>query len=906
MSLLAGTRLGPYEIIAPLGAGGMGEVYRARDTRLGREVAVKVLPQHLSLNQEVRLRFEREAKTVSGLNHPNICTLFDIGREGETDYIVMELIAGETLAARLVHGPLPNAEALKTAIEIATALDRAHRAGVVHRDLKPGNVMLTKSGAKLMDFGLARPGGAASPSGFAATVAAPASPPHGAPLTAEGTILGTFQYMAPEQLEGKEADTRSDIWAFGCLLYEMTTGRHAFEGRSQASLIAAILERWPAGLEDSPTSSSSISVLGAPHGMQRLIRNCLAKDPDDRIQTAHDVKLQLETIAEGASYSVSGAGARAAEAPATEARPRSKAALVPWGVAAVGLFAAAGVFAWLYPKANQTEAAFRFQVGAISGTRDAFWPRISPDGRYLVIDATDSTGTVRAYVRPLDQIEAHVIPGTEGLRRAYWSPDSREIAFVAEDRIQRVPIAGGSPTVVCAAPGGADVSWGSKGSILMDGNPTDSLRVVPAGGGELRPATRIDRAANEIGSAWPHFLPDGEHFLFIGSLDRAGNTGNIRLGKLGSLDSKLLGQSDGRVEYAPGGWVLFLRGSTLLAQKIDLGGGKLTGQPITIAEEVSIGGSQGHFSISHTGVLAYLRGAVGQATPMYRADRKGTLLGEPLLTGIVGDPEPSPDGSRLLYVRSTGVAGGSGEAHVLDLERGTDTRLTFTSGIANTPVWAPDGRRFAYVTRPAGAAGSIIVGSADGLGVQDSIPLAKGLNASLSQWTPDGSQLIFTDAVSEPFFVPLAGADRSPKQQTGVGQPMIQNQISSDGRWIVGTAGFFPNVQVFVRSLGGQPGQWQISPSGGRHPRWTKGGRELLYEFGDRQLMAVDIEAGETFRAGISKLLFELPQGSFSFESPSWSCDAAGERFYLIVPPRTQARTSIEVASGFEKMVSRK
>ncbi|MEO5618934.1 MAG: protein kinase, partial [Candidatus Eisenbacteria bacterium] len=591
-ALASGTRLGPYEIIAPIGAGGMGEVYRAKDTRLGRDVAVKVLPQHLSAEPEIRARFEREAKTVSSLNHPNICTLFDVGRapgeagSGETDYLVMELIEGDTLAVRLQRGPLPAAELLRFGTQIADALDRAHRAGVVHRDLKPGNIMITRSGAKLMDFGLSRVtgmSGAASGSGRSLS-ALTQSPTMAQALTAEGTLLGTFQYMAPEQLEGKEADTRSDIWALGCVLYEMATGRRAFEGRSQASLIAAILERTPPPVGEAPSGTSAATTSdGPPPGIERLIRYCLAKDPEERIQTAHDVKLQLQGIAEGAGLSATSVAASQVSAQVAAARARSAGgtgARLAWLVAAVALLVAAGTVVWTVARPPAARQVARFRLSPIPGTADFFWPRVSPDGRFILLQGADSAGVVRAYVRPMDQVNAVPVPGTEGLRRAYWSPDGREIVFVAGDKIQRAPIGGGSPTVICAAQGGVDLSWGSRGHILMDGSFTDTLRVVSAAGGELRPATGVDREAGEVGSGWPCFLPDGEHFLFIGNLRNGAGSGNMRLGRLGSLESKLLGHSDGRVEYAPGGWVVFPRKGTLLAQKLDLAAGKLTGEPI--------------------------------------------------------------------------------------------------------------------------------------------------------------------------------------------------------------------------------------------------------------------------------------------------------------------------------------
>ena len=530
------------------------------------------------------------------------------------------------------------------------------------------------------------------------------SPTVAQPLTTEGTIVGTFQYMAPEQLEGREADARGDIWALGCVLYEMATGRRAFEGRSQASLIAAILERQPPPLSESAPgtpvsgapSSNSMSG-GLPHGLDRLIRNCLAKDPDDRVQTAHDVKLQLQGIAEGAG--ISGASVIAAQAPALAVRTAPGIRLA-WAVAAIALLAAAAAVAWLYPRASAPAASYRFRLSPIAGATDQFWPRVSPDGTHILTQGPDSSGVTRAYVRAMNEITALSIAGTEGLRRAYWSPDSREIAFVVNDKIMRVPVSGGTPVIVAEAASGADLSWGSKGIILRDGQFTDSLKVVPAGGGELKPATRIDRTRHEVGTGWPCFLPDGEHFLFIGNLEGAGvSTGDIRLGRVGSLDSKWLGSSDGRVEYAPGDWVLFVRGNALLAQKLDVGAGKLTGEPITITDRLRVGSSAGHFSVSRTGVLAFALEAGGDAGTFGLRNRTGGEIGAALPSGLMSNPRLSPDGRKLLYLNAERSLGGSGEVYVFDLDRATNTRLTFSGNLARDPEWSPDGARFAYVTR---------------------------------------------------------------------------------------------------------------------------------------------------------------------------------------------------------------
>jgi eukaryotic-like serine/threonine-protein kinase len=887
-----------------LGAGGMGEVFRARDTRLGREVAIKVLPQHLSAQPEVRARFEREAKTVSGLNHPNICTLYDVGREGDADYLVMELIDGETLAERLRRGPLPITDVLRFGTQVADALDRAHRAGVIHRDLKPGNIMITRSGAKLMDFGLARATGMAGTTpGSSALSSLTQSPTVAHPLTAEGTIVGTFQYMSPEQLEGHEADARSDIWALGCVLYEMVTGRRAFEGRSQASLIAAILEREPPLLGEPPSSSGAATGGGRPPGMDRLIRNCLTKDPEERIQTAHDVKLQLMSIAE--SMGVAGTSVVSAPIPVVPHAAAKRTSPLPWGVAALGMLAAVGMFAWLHPRTRvPAPAAFRFRVASVPNTVDTFWPRVSPDGKFLLTQAGDSTGTNRAYVCALDQIDAHPVPGTDRLQRAYWSPDSREIAFVADAKIQRLTLAGGSPVIVCAAPGGADLSWGSKGLILMDGNFTDSLRVVPAGGGDLKPASRIDRSAKEVGSGWPCFLPDGEHFLFIGNLATTAGGGNIRLGRIGSLDSKLLGKSDGRVEYAPGGWVLFMRGETLLAQKLDLGKATLTGDPITLADNVRIGSASGHFSISQAGVLAFSRQDVATNLVLRAAGRDGALVGAPLVTGDLTNPRVSPDGRHLLYLL-TGRSGNTGEIHVLDLERSTDTRLTFTGDQAIMPEWSPEGRRFAYVVRGTGE-DRLRIGAADGLGAPDSLQVPGTHGVFLFQWSRAGSRLVFSSSQFKGFAVPAEGVNRVAVPLPDSTQLLAQQQISPDGRWLAFATGTNSNVNVYVQSIEGAPGRWQISNKNAFRPCWTRGGRELIYEGLDGRLMAVDIDTQNGFRAGTPHPLFTLPQPSRGNAKGSWCCDADGTRFYVVVPPKVQRAGTIEVVTSFQELVSRK
>lgn len=903
MSLQPGTKLGPYEILSALGAGGMGEVYRAKDTRLGREVAVKVLPEHLSANPEVRARFEREAKTVSSLNHPNICTLFDVGREGEIDYLVMELIEGETLAQRLRRGPLAGPELLRIGAQVADALDRAHRAGVIHRDLKPGNIMLTRSGAKLMDFGLARAADAAKRPGSGTSGSAlTQSPTVAQALTTEGTIVGTYQYMAPEQLEGHEADARSDIWAMGCVLYEMASGKRAFEGRSQATLIAAIIGSQPAPITEAPSGAPAGDA--PPAGLDRLIRACLAKDPEDRVQTAHAVKQQLQWIAEGAGLSSVGVATPVPGATAAPVVVKRGGSAIAWAVAAVALLAGAGAAAWLWPKANAPLPSYRFVTEMPEGATDYYWPRVSPDGRLLVYVGVDSAGGTRAWLRPLDQSKAVPIVGSEGVRRMYWSPDGREIAFVSSGKIQRLPVTGGTAVVVCETQGGADLCWSPKGTILMDGRATDSLMMVPARGGELRPASRIDRAAGETGSAWPHFLPDGEHFLFIGNKQGAIGGGNIRLGKLGSLDSKLLGASDGRAEYAPGDWVIYLKGTTMLAQRLDLGAGKLTGQPLTLAENLRIGAGAGSFSSSPSGVLAWSRGAQLPVNTLQEFDRSGRPVGGPITSGFIANPALSPDGGRILFERVPSP-GSDREILVRDLARGTETKLTFRGGSAMMPRWSPDGRRFACLVTNEGR-GTVRIGSADGLGQPDTIAAPGGASAALTQWAEAGSRLV----VVPPGFAPsmTASGDSAGaafRTLPGISGLMAQSVISPDGRWIAYASNEGGGaVQVYVQSLTGTPGRWQVTANGGFMPRWTKGGAELVFETSNA-LMAVDVDTRAGFHVGTPVRLFDVPQSLADVNTCYWTVSADGQRFFGMKPPRNTVARPIEVVTNVRTMLNR-
>jgi hypothetical protein len=679
MSLSAGTRLGPYEILSPLGAGGMGEVYRAKDTRLERMVAVKVLPSHLSSSAETRQRFEREAKTISQLSHPHICALYDVGQEGETEYLVMEYLEGETLTDRLAKGPLPTEPLLKYGIEIADALDKAHRQGIVHRDLKPGNVMLTKSGVKLLDFGLAKAMSVPTPlSGLTAlpTVAG------GQNLTQAGTVLGTFQYMAPEQLEGKDADARSDIFAFGAVLYEMAAGKKAFTGGSQASLIAAILDHEPPAL-------SQIQPM-APPALDRVVKKCLAKDPEDRWQNAADLGSELKWIAE--------AGSQAGTPVKVTARRKGRERLAWIGFAVATLIAVALGYGYLRRSpapAHTIRSAIpippRSSIGMLA---------VSPDGGRLVFSAYDTEGKSALWVRPLDGTAAQPLPGTENATFPFWSPDSRSVGFFADKKLKRIEAAGGSVLAICDAPDGTGGSWNGDGIILI-GQSGGPVLQVPASGGKPAPATRLDGALHETTHRYPFFLPDRRHFLYL-AMNLSGGpedeANQICVGSLGSNEVKRLFRGKANPAYASG-YLLVPRDQDLVAQLFDLASLRTNGDPGTVTRQVAIFEAFigfGQFSVSANGLLVYADGAPIPTRLQWldRSGRQVAVVGEPAL---YDNPRISPDGRKAavnIYEPNIGKL----EIWIVDLARGAKTR--FTSGPSGNwlGAWSPDSTRIAFAS----------------------------------------------------------------------------------------------------------------------------------------------------------------------------------------------------------------
>ena len=869
MTLAPGTRLGPYEIVAPIGAGGMGEVYRAKDTRLGREVAIKVLPPTVSQNPEVRARFEREARAVSQLNHPHICVLYDVGRapgeagSGATDFLVMELIEGETLATRLQRGPLPAADVLRFGIEIADALDKAHRGGFVHRDLKPGNVMITKSGAKLLDFGLARVTGLSSTTSDLST-----SPTVTRALTTEGSIVGTFQYMSPEVLEGRDADARSDLWALGVMLYEMATGRRAFEGKSQASLIGAIMNTEPVPI--------TTVVPLAPPALERVVRACLAKDPDQRIQTAHDVKLQLQWIAEGGSQ---------AGVPAPVAARRRGRERIAWGVAGAAVLVAGALGALEWRRASVVAREMRFEIRLPSNMNLAGPPKLSPDGFAVAFAATDSGSAQKLWVRRFDDPECHPLPGTEGATRPCWSPDSRYLAFVADSKLKKILVSGGRPETICDAPGGSDCSWGRNDNILFDADGAHpTIRMAMASGGEPHVAAAPDTAKHELATNWPEMLPDGRHFLFA-SQNAQTELSEVRLGVLGSTKSVPVMKGESRVDFAAPDFVLFEREGALMAQRLDLHSGKLLGEPRTIVDQIGVNRTNGmpFFSVSQNGVLVFSQGA-GALRRVVWVDRGGKTLDEIASPGSNYNIALSPDG-RLLATEQNDATGQSADLWVRDLARGISSRFTIDPANDIWPVWSPDSKRLYWTSNRSGpysiytrdvngvSGDSLLYRGAGNIGPMDASRdgnyLACILNTGSGGW----------DAVA----LPLHG-DGKPITISATKATEVRPRFSPDGRWVAYDSDQSGRNEVYVQPFPGPGAPVQISNAGGADARWRPDGTEMYYRTPQQSIMVVDVKLSPRFEAGVPRLLFNSPLVAQGVQYSRYIPSADGQKFLFSAP----------------------
>ena len=870
-ALLPGSRLGPYEIAAAVGEGGMGAVYRARDTRLDRTVAIKVLLASAAADPEFRERFEREARAVSSLNHPHICALYDVGRDRPQsdatpiDFLVMEFVDGETLATRLSRGPLPLAEGLTIGGQIAQALDAAHRQGVVHRDLKPGNVMLTRAGVKLLDFGLAKLSGAGAlpvSQPAAATAYAPQ------PITARGTILGTLHYMAPEQLEGKDADARCDVFALGAILYEMATGRRAFDGATSVSVISAILERDPPPM----TTTQPLT----PPALERLVRACLAKDPADRLQSAHDVGLQLRWIAEGGSQ------AGVAAPVAARRRTRHRVALL---AAAVGFLAALVLGVVHFTETTPAPEVLRFTIAPPPGTR--FTPGgdggihhqfvLSPDGTRIAFVAGPEGEEPRLWVRRFDAVEATPLAGTEGARHPFWSPDSRYIGyFVRESRLDRVAATGGPPTQICRTIGVWDATWGPDDTIIFASGARQGLLRVPAGGGTPAPVTTLDTTARDIYHASPTFLPDGRILYLVLAYDNPQRTG-IHLATLDAPGSTLVLPEVVSPVVFTGRSLLFGRAGVLMEVPFDLESGRPIGDPAAVTPDAGGEPTRITFSASGNGRVAHASGPMPTSQLVWhdRSGARGAAIGP---TARVRDPEISPDGNSLALAY-TDPETGTDNVWIADLGRGGFlTRLT--SGWAVNPVWSADSARLAMVAVPKGTA-DIVMQPADGGGAETLISSPEwNFAADLTRT----GHLVY-DAVSpltgwDILALPLTG-DRTPVPIVTTPFHTWQSQVTGDARWIAYTSDESTPPDVYVQTFPTGAGKIRITTGGGRWPRWSRDGRELYYIAGTGALTVVSITEREgRLTVGPPRDILRVPMMEFNIWHAPYDVSADG-RFLI-------------------------
>jgi serine/threonine protein kinase/Tol biopolymer transport system component len=835
-----GTKLGPYEILSPIGAGGMGEVYRARDTRLGRDVAIKFSKEQFSEH------FEREARAVAALNHPNICHLYDVG----PNYLVMELVEGEP-----VKGPLPLQKALEYAGQILDALDAAHRSGIVHRDLKPANILVAKQGVKVLDFGLAK-----QTRPLRETDVTQA-------LTEQGQIVGTLQYMSPEQLQGKDVDSRADIFSFGCVLYEMLTGKRAFDGSNAASVIAAVMQ----GPAPAVTEV-------APAALDRVVKKCLEKDPDDRWQAARDLKTNLAWSIESA-----------VETPKAQGKVLFYKA--GWAVASLATLAAAAVsFIHFREKPPEMPVArfsitppekvtfVRTPVGAIS------LPSLSPDGRRLLLSGRSPDGKIQIWVRPLDAVNAYPLAGTEGGLLPFWSPDNNFIGFFADGKLKTIDAAGGAAITLADAAEPRGGAWSSAGIIVFAPKSTGPLLKISASGGAATPATELD-AGEETAHRLPFFLPDGQHFLFAGLVPfRNGTT--IHIGSLASPKNRVIAKADSQAIYAQG-HLLFLRGGTLMAQPFDTGSQTLRGEPVPIADHVQGGvTAAGAFSASANGMLVFENGAASAVQQLELYDRSGKragTIGEP---GAFPSLQFSPD-SNNIAVSVTDASSGNTDIWIYDAARGLRTRFTFDPAAENEAVWSPDGAQIVFNSsrkghfdlyrKPSNGTGTEELLYAD---TRDKFPLS---------WSPDGKALIYYTQGD-----PQTGLDLwilpNPLGKPDMARPLfrtqfneVNGQFSPDGKWIAYESDESGRYEIFVVPFPGPGGKRQISAGGGSYPRWRRDGREIFYVGPDNRLRAAEVSfKGGTLETGEARPLFVPVRTGIGY---AYDVSADGQRFLTIGLP---------------------
>jgi serine/threonine protein kinase/Tol biopolymer transport system component len=869
MSLVPGTRLGPYEIVAAIGAGGMGEVYRARDPRLGRDVAIKVLPAAFSADPDRLARFEQEARAAAALNHANILAVYDIGTHEGAPYIVSELLEGASLRERLAAGALPARKAIEYAVQIAHGLAAAHEKGIVHRDLKPENVFVTSDGrVKILDFGLAKLT-QTEPSLAGASVL-PTTPPQ----TTPGTVLGTTGYMSPEQVRGREADPRSDIFAFGASLYEMLAGRRAFGGETTMDAMSAILKEHPSDL---PLAERHI-----PPALARIVDRCLEKDPSSRFQSTRDLAFALEAM-------TSTSDSRFVETALAGSRPSvpDRSRLIAWAVAGICAVAAATIGFVHFREARVTPPSVRFQITP-PGVSSAGMLALSPDGRNLAF-VTNNGGPYQLWVRAMNSLETRALPGTDDAAYPFWSPDGTSLGFFAQGKLKKIAIAGGPAQTLCDATNGRGGSWSRDGVIVFSPGPTSPILRVSASGGVATPVTQLRDNGSGAGHRFPAFLPDGNHFLYNAGSDMPEAAGLY----LGSLDGAsgvriLPDQTNGLYvpAFEPGtsGHLVYRREDTLMAQPFDLRTLRTAGDTFPVVEHVPNGGNVGFgaFAVSPNGTLVFGSGDIFSNRQMVWMDRAGKRLDAVTKTlALVEAPAISPDQRTVAVQISTGS---QTEIWLQDLQRNVISRFTFGPGFNRRPVWAPEGKRVAFAYQGLTSySGEIHLKGSSG-GGQDELLLQGGVNAAPVDWSSDLHWIAFEQQGQKTgvdlWLLPLEGNRKPiPYLQTSFDEASAKFApgLGGPARWMAYQSNESGQNQVYVQSI--PPGaKYQISTSGGAQPRWRADGKELYYLSTDQKLMAVPIALGASVEPGTPQPLFSNAGISGFAPSPD------GQRFLVNVP----------------------
>jgi eukaryotic-like serine/threonine-protein kinase len=910
MSLGPGARLGPYEIQSALGAGGMGEVYRARDTRLKRDVALKLLTASFATDPDRLARFQREAEVLASLNHPHIAAIHGLEESDGTRALVMELVEGETLADRIARGPIPVDEALPIAKQIAEALEAAHEQGIIHRDLKPANIKVRPDGTvKVLDFGLAKLAETGQ-AGRAGADALSLSPTITSPamMTGIGVLLGTAAYMSPEQARGKVADKRSDIWAFGCVFYEMLTGRRVFDAAEVSDTLAMVLMK---EVDWTPLPATT------PPGIRTLLRRCLEKNRPHRLPDIGSARLEIDETLAVPTASIT--------APVETTKSRAHATWIVAALAGVAVMAtaAAVVLAWLHftEPLPMSSSPVRFSVAPPAGMvlTEAGGQWLSPDGRHVTFRVAlgGDESAVKLAVRSFDDDKPRILAGTEGVGSAFWSPDSRFIGFFAAGKLQKIDVTGGPPQVLCELrsrnPGpSAGGTWNSDGTILFSsGEPGSGLFRVSSAGGTPAPVTKPDPTRNEQLHQHPKFLPDGREFLYLVTTSKNGALLPARRLYIGSLDGDPpmpLMQVDAGAQYADG-HVLFVRDGTLLAQPFDTARRTTTGDPIVVAQDVLVllGAASANFSVSSTGVLSYrTTSSTGVASQLVWFDRSGKVLGTIGEKTDQSELQLSPDGTRV----SVSVLDPSRQTRdiwIHDLTRnGMRTRFTFDAGEDWRSVWSPDGRSLAYSAgRPSPL--DLYRKPSDGSGVEERL-LESGGNKYISSWSADGRFLLYgTGAGGSPtatdiWVLPLTGERKPfPFVQTPFSDTV--GRFSPDGRWVAHNSNESGRLEVYVVPFPMAGGKWQISTGGGEQPRWRRDGKELFY-LNANVVMAAEVNGtGAAFQVGAVRRLFEIRRRTESYQGfglgSAYDVTPDGQRFLVNVVEQAPMPPPITVITNW-------